>query len=176
MSVCQDADMSQAGPDGPREGVGDLGASVGYLLKQAATALRSAMEVALRPLGLTVAQYACLEQLAHNPGLSNAELARAVFVSRQSMNGVLVGLQERALVTRPPVAPQGRVLPASLTDLGRERLAAASRAVRAVEVRMVDGLDDHEQDAVQDHLHAFVAALAPADRGPGGPGSRPADA
>ena len=150
--------------DGVGDGVGELGESVGYLLKQAATALRSAMEAALRPLGLTVAQYACLEQLARNPGLSNAELARAVFVSRQAMNGVLVGLQERTLVTRPPVAPQGRVLPTLLTDLGRERLGAASRAVAAVERRMVDGLDDHQQDAVRAHLDAFVTALAPADR------------
>ena len=156
--------MSQAPVADPDDGVGELDESVGYLLKQAATALRAAMEAALRPLGLTVAQYACLEQLARNPGLSNAELARAVFVSRQSMNGVLVGLQERALVTRPPVASQGRVLPALLTDLGRERLATASRAVAAVERRMVDGLDDQDQVAVRDHLRAFVAVLAPTGR------------
>lgn len=156
--------MSQAASGSPPDGVGELGESVGYLLKQAATALRVSMETALRPLGLTVSQYACLEQLSRNPGLSNAELARAVFVSRQSMNGVLVGLQERALVARPHVAPQGRVLPTLLTDLGRERLGAASRTVAAVERRMVDGLDDHEQDDVRQHLRAFVAALAPTGR------------
>ena len=36
--------------------------------------------------------------------------------------------------------------------------------MRAAEVRMVDGLDDHEEDAVRDHLRAFVAALVPAER------------
>lgn len=164
--------MSQAVADDPGDGIGELEGSVAYLLKQAATALRSAMEVVLRPLGLSVAQYACLEQLARNPGLSNAELARAVFVSRQAMNGVLVGLQERALVTRPPVAPQGRVLPTSLTDLGRARLGAASRAVRAVEVQMVDGLDDHRQDAARDHLRTFVASLAATGRSRAAPGRR----
>lgn len=151
--------MSQAVIGDPQAGVGDLEESVGYLLKQAATALRSAMEVALRPLGLTVAQYACLEQLARNPGLSNAELARAVFVSRQSMNGVLVGLQGRGLVARPPVALQGRVLPTLLTDAGRERLRAASAAVAAVERAMVDGLDDHQRDAAREHLRAFATTL-----------------
>ena len=38
------------------ETVGPLDESVGYLLKQAATALRSAMDAALRPLELSVPQ------------------------------------------------------------------------------------------------------------------------
>ena len=95
------------------ETVGPLDESVGYLLKRAATSLRSAMDAALRPLDLTVPQYACLELLGQRPGLSNAELARGVFVTRQSMNGVLRGLQDRGLVTRPATAPSGRALPAN---------------------------------------------------------------
>ena len=67
----------------------DLDASLGYLLKQAASTLRSSMDAALRPLGLTVPQYACLELLAQRPGLSNSELARGAFVTRQSMNVLL---------------------------------------------------------------------------------------
>lgn len=155
--------MSQVGASAPEKGVGDLDTSIGYLLKRAATALRSGMEAALRPLGFTVAQYACLEQLSRNPGLSNAELARSVFVSRQSMNGVLVGLQDRGLVTRPPVAPKGRVLPTLLTGAGRERLVAASAAVAAVERRMIGGLEGYQQDAARDHLNAFIAALSTTD-------------
>lgn len=71
------------------------------MLKQASAALRAAMDAALRPQQLTVPQYACMELLGQRPGLSNAELARGAFVSRQSMNLVLRGLQERGLVTRP---------------------------------------------------------------------------
>jgi hypothetical protein len=67
------------------EPVGPLDESVGYGLKQVTTALRTAMDAALRPLDLTVPQYACLEQLGQRPGQSNAELARAVFVTRQSI-------------------------------------------------------------------------------------------
>lgn len=47
--------MSQDGP-----GV-DLPTSIGYLLKETATALRTAMEAVLRPLGMTVTHYSCLE-------------------------------------------------------------------------------------------------------------------
>src|ERR1700709_1988250 len=107
--MCQDLDMGQA------DGVGDLEQSVGYVLKQAAAALRTAMDQALRPMGLTVSQYACLEVLGQRPGLSNAELARAIFVTRQAVNGVLRGMQDRGLVTRPAIAPYGRALPTDLT-------------------------------------------------------------
>ena len=75
------------------ETVGPVQEAVGYVLKQAAVALRNAMDAALRPLHLTVPQYACLELLGQRPGLSNAELARGAFVTRQSMNVLLQALE-----------------------------------------------------------------------------------
>lgn len=140
--------------------VGPVEESVGYVLKQAAAALRAAMDAALRPQGLTVPQYACLEVLGQRPGLSNAELARAVFVTRQAMHGVLRGLQDRSLVTRPATASQGRALPTQLTDVGRERLRAASTAVRAVEKQMLTQLPLNAQRRLRDDLATCAAALA----------------
>ncbi len=132
---------------------------MGYLLKRAATALRSAMDAILRPLDLTVPQYSCLEVLAQRPGLSNAELARAVFVSRQAMNGVLRGLQERGLVTRPATAQHGRALPTQLTATGLRHLRAASTAVRAIEQRMLSALSPPDQRRLRDDLVACTAAI-----------------
>lgn len=122
--------------------VGDLGMSVGYVLKQAAAALRGALDDALRPLDLTVSQYSCLEVLGQRPGLSNSELARATFVTRQAMNQVLHGLQERGLLTRPATAAHGRSRPTELTVGGRRALERASGAVADVERRMLAGFDD----------------------------------
>lgn len=143
------------------EMVGDLDRSVGYLLKLAAVALRSAMDAALSPLGLSVPQYACLEQLGQHPGLSNAQLAQAVFVTRQSMNLVLRGLQDRGLVTRPATAPRGRALPSHLTPAGRELWRTASVAVRAVEKQMLTPFSPAEQDGLRRDLAACIAALPP---------------
>ncbi|MET9228905.1 MarR family transcriptional regulator [Lentzea sp. NPDC003310] len=125
--------------------VGPLDTAVGYVLKQAASALRGAMDAALRPLDLTVPQYSCLELLGQRPGLSNADLARGAFVTRQSMNVVLQGLEARGLVSRPASAPHGRQLPTELTDAGRSQLQEASRAVHAVQVRMCAGLSAEQQ-------------------------------
>lgn len=143
------------------ETVGELQESVGYVLKQAHAALRTAMESALRPLELTVPQYACLELLGQRPGLSNAELARGAFVTRQSMNLVLRGLHDRGLVTRPEHAPHGRALPTQLTPAGREQLHAASTAVRAVEKQMLSPLPAADQRRLRDELTACAAAVTP---------------
>ena len=100
----------------------DLDTSLGYLLKEASSALRAAMEAVLRPLGMTVTHYSCLELLAQRPGMSNSDLARGAFVTRQSMNVLLQALERDGDVTRPAQAPVGKALPARLTDRGRRRL------------------------------------------------------
>ena len=146
--------MAQARTVGPVED------SLGYVLKQASVALRSEMDAALRPLGLSVTQYSCLELLGQRVDLSSAELARGTFVTRQSMHTVLRDLQERGLVTRPAVAAEGRALPARLTEDGRAALDAASRAVAAVEERMIAPLDPATRRIVLDALRSAVAALA----------------
>ena len=82
----------------------ELDTSLGYMLKAAASALHSALEAVLRPLGMTITHYACLELLAQRPGLSNSELARGTFVTRQSMNVLLQALERQGLVVRPAQA------------------------------------------------------------------------
>jgi len=98
--------------------------------------------------------------LSQRPGLSNAELARAVFVTRQSMNLVLRGLQDRGLVTRPTTAPQGRALPSTLTAAGQDRLRGDGGVVRAVRDRMLEPFPAAEQERLLWDLAACADALA----------------
>ncbi|MDY7541304.1 MULTISPECIES: MarR family winged helix-turn-helix transcriptional regulator [unclassified Cryobacterium] len=141
------------------EKVGDLAVSVGYLLKQTATALHASMDAVLRPQGLTVSQYSVLELLGHEPEQSNADLARGAFVTRQSMNEVLRGLQDRGLVARADVAEHGRARPTRLTPAGSEALAGASAAVARVEKRMLSPLSSAEHAALVARLIACRDAL-----------------
>ncbi|HEY6279319.1 MAG TPA: MarR family transcriptional regulator [Streptosporangiaceae bacterium] len=138
-----------------------LSRRVGYELKRAQAALRAAMDTALRGHGLTVAQYVCLELLDQSPGLSNAELARGAFVTRQSMNVVLRGLASSGLVTRPPQAPHGRALPARLTAAGQQRLAVARAAVIAIEQRMTGALPPQRAARLLVDLGRMAQALEP---------------
>jgi DNA-binding MarR family transcriptional regulator len=149
-------DGAGRGESGRGDGI-QLETSLGYLLKEASSALRAAMEEVLRPLGMTVTHYSCLELLAQRPGLSNSELARGAFVTRQSMNVLLQTLERDGVVTRE--APVGKTLPTRLTPSGRRSLAAASAAVRGVETRMLAGMSDAEQAVALRTLRSMVRAL-----------------
>ncbi|AYG02331.1 MarR family transcriptional regulator [Gryllotalpicola protaetiae] len=145
--------MSQDG-----DGV-DLETSLGYLLKEASSALHAAMEAVLRPLGMTITHYSCLELLAQRPGLSNSELARGAFVTRQSMHVLLQALERDGYVARAAAAPVGKALPTRLTPKGRRSLEQASTAVRAVEKRMLGGMTSGEQTAAFRALTSMVRSL-----------------
>jgi len=144
----------------------DLETSLGYLLKEASSALRAAMEEVLRPLGMSVTHYSCLELLAQRPGLSNSELARGAFVTRQTMNVLLQALERDGEVTRAAAAPVGKALPTRLTPRGRGRLERASAAVRSVELRMLAGLTEAERSRAFGILQRMTRSLRDRDDEP----------
>ncbi|ALE04478.1 hypothetical protein AL755_02025 (plasmid) [Arthrobacter sp. ERGS1:01] len=132
---------------------------LGYVVKQAQSLLRLRMEEALHPHALTVSQYSCLHRLLREPGISAAGLARATFMTRQSMNSMLQQLLERGLVERPARPESGRALPTALTPAGVELLAAAQAEVDGVEERMLSGLGPAEIVSLSRGLSACVKAL-----------------
>ena len=142
----------------PESGI-DLETSLGYLLKEAASALRAAMEDALRPLGMTVTQYSCLELLAQRPGLSSSGLARGAFITRQSMGVLLQALEKDGLVERAPQAPVGKAKPTRLTPLGQRRREQASAAVRDVEDRMLAEFTAADRSEALRLLRSMVGSL-----------------
>jgi DNA-binding MarR family transcriptional regulator len=103
-----------------------------YLLRQAWQVLSGAVEVALRPHGLTGPQYGVLSVLRHHPGASGADLARATNTTPQAMNGVLATLERESLIERQRHPTHGRILQATLTGEGRRRLEAADPAIRGL--------------------------------------------
>ena len=136
----------------------NLDQSVGYALKRAQHALHSTMDGELRDYGLSVSQYACLEILASRPRISNADLARDAFVSRQAMHQLLTGLQATGLVT---ATGQGRSQRYALTAEGRARLRKASSTVAAIEQRMLATLSATEREQLHRQLSICATALGP---------------
>jgi DNA-binding MarR family transcriptional regulator len=117
------------------------------------------MEEVLRPLEMSVTHYACLELLAQRPGLSNSELARGAFVTRQSMNVLLQTLERQGYVSRPTEAPVGKALPTKLTPRGRRSLETATAAVRSVERRMLADMTEVEQADASRILRTMIHSL-----------------
>jgi DNA-binding MarR family transcriptional regulator len=136
-----------------------LGRRVGGSLKRAQQALRSALDTALRKEGLTTPQYTVLEAISAVPGLSAAELARRSFVTAQTMNDVVAGLEAAALVARTPHPQGGRRLEVAPTALGRRTLQRCQAVVELVESRLVEGMDEQQVAALQEALERCVRNL-----------------
>ena len=134
----------------------DVPTSIGYALKRTTVALRAAMDAALREIDLSVAQYSSLELLAQYPGLTNAELARGVFVTRQATHQLLSGLRHAGFIEIEGAGRRQRVV---MTPLGADRLAQASHRVAVIEQRMLAPLSDARRDELHHALLACVGAL-----------------
>jgi len=130
-----------------------------YLVGRIDRVVRRAMGSVLTAQGLSVNQYATLSVLDRRSGLSNAQLARRALVSPQSMNEVLLTLEQRGLVGRRAHPDHGRILQARLTAKGRALLARCDAEVHEVEARMVSGLSEDEQAALRGALLSSIRAL-----------------
>lgn len=130
-----------------------------YLLRQAWQALSAAMDLALRPHGLTGPQYGVLSVLAREPGASGADLARACNTTPQAMNGVLATLERESLIERRPHPTHGRILQATLTNEGQRRLEAAHPAMRALRREIERDLTSDEIATVKTWLVAAAQRL-----------------
>ncbi|MEV0696952.1 MarR family transcriptional regulator [Saccharopolyspora sp. NPDC050389] len=128
----------------------------GYLVKRVQQLLRQACDEGLRPVELSMSQYAVLRALSDHPDIPAAELARRCFVTRQSLRDVLNGLRKADLVSVAEQATTGRARPVALTAEGRKRLRAADEVVTETETRMLTGFSAGEQD----RLSALLARCA----------------
>jgi DNA-binding MarR family transcriptional regulator len=132
---------------------------LGVRVKATQAVLNQRMAEVLRPLGLTVPQYACLSNLVDEPGITSSELARRSFVSRQSMNVLLRGLERTGLVKRDEGPRQRRDKAAQLTGPATILFAQADAAVQVVARRMTAGLDKTQRAELFALLTACCDAL-----------------
>ncbi|BBZ27800.1 MarR family transcriptional regulator [Mycolicibacterium madagascariense] len=125
----------------------DVEGGAGYLVKRVQQSLRRRCDAALKPTGLSMAQYTALRALADHPDASASELARLCFVTRQSLQDLLGGLRAAGLVRASESASsRGRANALALTSAGRTRLAASHDAVIGVENAMLQGLSRGSRD------------------------------
>lgn len=118
---------------------------LGYKLKQTQHSLRLHMDEALRTLDLTTPQYAVLAQLELRSGISNADLARASFITAQSMHGIVTNLEKNNLVKRKRDPQHGRILCTELTKQGMKTVQQAHKIIRKVEATMISTLTENNK-------------------------------
>jgi DNA-binding MarR family transcriptional regulator len=134
---------------------------IGYSLKVAQHRLRQRLEAELAGTGVSAAQNAVLLAIWGNPRISNASLARAAFVTPQSMQGMLVTLEREGFIVRTPHPEHGRIIMTELTEKGRTAAQAGMIAAETTERQMLAGLTSDEAKVLGDLLQRCAQALEP---------------
>jgi DNA-binding MarR family transcriptional regulator len=111
-----------------------------YLVARLDRGLRREIGRLVEPHGLSVAQYTTLSILRSRGGLSNAQLARRLWVTPQSMNEVIAVLERHVLIERVPDPANRRILRTALTPRGAEVLAACDVEILQMEEQLLGDL------------------------------------
>ena len=127
-----------------------------YLLNQVSSAVRLRLERALREFELTATQYTVMSRVKGREVLSSARLARAHHVSPQTMNELIANLEGRGLLQRKEDPENRRVLLVSLTDSGRDLLAACDRKVDVLENEFFTSLNTADHGLLRKLLEVLI--------------------
>ena len=121
---------------------------IGYLLKAVQHDLRNKMDQELRKIELTTPQYATISELDEYAGLTNADLARKCFVTPQTMNLIVRGLEKRGSILSS-CENHGRKQDTNLSEKGIRTLKKAHLLVSTVESDLLSVLSDDEKRALE---------------------------
>lgn len=127
-----------------------------WLLKQAFHFSLKTVNDAISSHGVTTAQIGLMRQLANEPGLSGAELARRLLISPQGVQLALTALERRKLVERKQDPQHGRILQTYLTDQGRAVTSAVLADAVAAHEKVFGVLGSDEQRLLRDLLARVV--------------------
>jgi DNA-binding MarR family transcriptional regulator len=145
---------------------------IGYLLRQTIHAFNTAMENGLREHGLTSPQFGALFVLEAEPGLSAADVARAMGTTPQAANVLVAAMEEDGLVSREPHPTHGRILEIYPTDEGLRRFTGARPFIRRLETQMCEGFSATQVTTVKRWLVEAARSLSATTARSRGPSSR----
>ncbi len=113
----------------------------------------------LAPFDLPPHQFSVLLHLVERPGISQADLARVVLATPQSVGQLIRVMEDRGLIERTP--PAGRGLPSALypSTTGQALLDEVTPHVLAAFAPDALGLDATSHDRLNDDLHSIIDAL-----------------
>lgn len=111
-----------------------------YALKVVENEMRQRMDLVLKPLGLTSAQYSALSALEAETELTNADLARRCSVTPQTMIRLVQTLEAAGFLEKKEKPASALKIPFLLTKKAHDVLCDAHVLVNSMELSMVKGL------------------------------------
>jgi DNA-binding MarR family transcriptional regulator len=131
------------------------------MMKRILIHFRSQMDEKLRPQGVTTAQLQVLKVIRDEPGGSGAQLARACYVTPQSVQALLKSLEDGGWITRTKDRGNDRILAVRLTPDGQELLLTAEKVAKVIEGKLWRGVAESSIEALNGVLEQCLANLEP---------------
>jgi DNA-binding MarR family transcriptional regulator len=130
--------------------------SLMFAVLEAAGTVAERIEEALSTVGLSMAKYGVLAQLAEtDDALPLSELAEMQSCVRSNITQLVDRLEREGLVRRVDDAEDRRVVRAELTPAGEERQREGARQVSGVEREFLGALSDADRKALERALRAI---------------------
>jgi DNA-binding MarR family transcriptional regulator len=158
------AGSTPAAAPGPRAGRGRVDLAyltdhIGYVVRRAQLAIFKDFIQTLAPVDIRPAQYSVLVVIDRNPGLTQAELGRALAIKRANLVGMLNELERRKLARRVAAPADRRSHALHLTANGRRMLARFHRLALEHEKRASRTLDADEKRVLLELLARVARSL-----------------
>jgi len=106
--------------------------------------------------GLTVTQLRLLVFLSEEAGLSNADLADRLLVTRPSVSALLDRLERGGFIRREVAPHDRRGICIWLEDRGRQAVESSIAECGEYLANLIGGMDDAELDAITKALNRFI--------------------
>ena len=135
---------------------------IGFLVHDVSRLRQTVFDQAMRPYGVTRAQWWALAQLTrHDPagGMTQAELARLLGLGKVATGAMVGRLEVAGLVSRRPDAADRRLNRVFVTRRGSRVLERMIAVGRALNDRLLDGMDSDDIEAADRVLSALGSRL-----------------
>jgi len=155
--ICAVAVGNQSVPS-RRQGDGGSSHRLGYLLKHAHLRYAELTSAELAPLGIGPREWAALNCLDEQRGLSQREVAELLGIDRTRMVALVDELQAKGWVERRPQPGDRRKNAVILTAHGRELVQRGGRLIDECERRFLGVLSEPDAERLKTALDALIAA------------------
>ncbi|MET8954201.1 MarR family winged helix-turn-helix transcriptional regulator [Streptomyces sp. NPDC004393] len=150
--------MTMNAPDSPSPALGTGPARIGPLLRLAQRRAARTFAEALRPLGIEGRHYGVLLNLATHGPLSQRQLIDLTGSDKSAMVRTVDDLEARGLAVRRPSPADRRAYAVDMTDEGKALFADASRISDEVGARLLDCMEEDDQELLCTLLGRFITA------------------
>lgn len=137
----------------------NTGLRFGFLIHDVSRLRRIAVDRALKPLGITRAQWWVLAFLSRRDGMTQTALAANLDLTKVAIGGLLDRIEVTGFVERRADKADGRARRVYLTRAGAKTVGAIRRSVETVEMDILARISDQQLEQASETLRALKETL-----------------